>query len=106
MTKDEILEKSRQENKERDLYKLSVESNAGRIGIIVMYVVVAILTIVHFIVTKKFNRMLWIIALTVDLSMDIYKGVKLKDKGWLAVAVGLAAIDVMMTLRMLGDMYI
>lgn len=105
MTKDEILAKSREENKERDLYTLSIERNAGRVGVIVMYAVVLILTIIHVIQTGNLNYMLWIVALSVDTAMDIYKAVKLKSKKAIASAIALAVADVAMTVLFFRDIY-
>ena len=105
MTKDEILAKSREENKERDLYTLSIECNAGRVGVIVMYAVVLILTIIHVIQTGNLNYMLWIVALSVDTAMDIYKAVKLKSKKAIASAIALAVADVAMTVFFFRDIY-
>lgn len=105
MTKDEILAKSRQENKERDLYTLSIERNAGRIGVIVMYAVVLLLTIIHVIQTGKLNLMLWIVALSVDTAMDIYKAIKLKSRTAITSAVFLAVADIAVTATLFRDLY-
>ncbi len=105
MTKEEILSKSRQENGERDLYAMTVERNAGRVGVIVLYVIVVILTIIHVITTGKLNFMLWIIALSVDTSMDIYKAVKLKSKKIMLSAIGLLIADIAMTVIFFSELY-
>ncbi len=105
MTKDEILSRSREENKERDLYRLSIDRNAQRVGVIVMYAVALILTIVHVIQTGKLNYMLWIVALSVDTAMDIYKAITLKSKKAIVSALILVVVDVAMTLFLFRDLY-
>lgn len=105
MNKEEILARSRQENKEKDLYELSIEKRAGRVGVVVMYAVVLILTIISVIQTGKLNFMLWIVALSVDTAMDIYKAVKLKTAKSVISALILIVADIVATILLFNELF-
>lgn len=94
MTREEILAKSRQENKDQDLYELSVGSNAGRIGLIAMYAAAVILSLVSIIRTGYFDLSVWLVAMTGEAAMKIYKAVKLKTPKAIIYAAVSILIDV------------
>lgn len=105
MNKEEILARSRQENKEKDLYELSIEKRAGRVGVVVMYAVVLILTIISVIQTGKLNFMLWIVALSVDTAMDIYKAANLKTAKSVISALILIVADIVATILLFNELF-
>ncbi|MCQ2572884.1 MAG: DUF6442 family protein [Treponema sp.] len=55
MTKEEILEKSRNENQNKDIFDLEVQNLAAKISYYSAPVLCAIFSIIEFIVNKKFN---------------------------------------------------
>lgn len=91
MTKEDILAKSRQENKDQDLYELSVSSNAGRIGSIAMYAAAVILSLVSIIRMGYFDLSVWLVAMTGEAATEIYRAVKLKTPK----AIGYAAVSIL-----------
>ncbi len=105
MNRDEILAKSRKENKDRDLYEMSIDRSAGRVGVVVMYAVVLILTIVSIIQTGKLDIMLWIVAFSVDTSMEIYKAIKLKTKKSITSAIALVIADIASTVFFFHELF-
>jgi len=103
MNKEEILAKSRQENKDRDLYELSIDKNASRVGIIVMYMIVFILTMVNVFQNGRLSFALWTVAFSVDTSMYIYKAVKLRTKKSIVSAVVTLIADIVATCLFFGN---
>ncbi len=106
MNKDEILARSRQENRDRDLFEMSVDRSAGRVGVVVMYAVVLILTVINVIQTGKLDIMLWIVAFTVDTSMEIYKAVKLKTRKSITSAIALVIADIASSVFFFHELFI
>ncbi len=105
MNKDEILAKSRQENKDKDLYTLSIEKSASRVGVITMFAVALILTLISVIQTGKLNFTVWIMTLSVDTAMDVYRAVKFKTKKAILSAIITFAADVAVTALFFNDLY-
>ncbi len=85
MTKDEILEKSRKENKEQDLYEMSVNHAAARAGAVGMIAMAMLLTVIHIMQTGEFDLRLWLVILAESIVSSVYKAVKmrnLREIGW------------------------
>lgn len=100
MNKETILEKSRQESQEKDLYQLSIETKAYRFAFIGAQVVTAILLVVQYIITKEFNYALLIIDVSIEALYNFYVAVKLKTpKAW-ASAIALTILDIALTVML------
>lgn len=59
MTKEEILEKSRNENQNKDVYDLEVQNKAARVAYFSVPVLCAVISIFQFIFEKTVSAGLW-----------------------------------------------
>lgn len=94
MDKNEILEKSRKEYSKEDEYAKDVNKKCSRIGMISVAAVCLVLMILDAVFDKGNYSGYMVIMTTVNFSMFLYKGIKLKDKQdivisiiWLIVAI-------------------
>ncbi len=85
MTKDEILAKSRQENNDKDLYKAEIDAKAGIVGAILGFVLCAIFFVAELIVCGTTNYSLWGVIAAANAGARLYSGIKLRNKGCIAI---------------------
>ena len=78
MDKETILARSREENQEKDLYELSVETKAYRVAFIAAEIVTALLILVKMIMTGEWDLSLVIIDVTMEAVFNFYMAIKLK----------------------------
>ena len=94
MDKEKILEMSRKENNDRDLYLLEIDSKSERFAGTIAGILCFVLYLTEQIITGNKNRSLWSIF-SIYIAVDrIYKGIKLKKKSslifgiiWLCIAI-------------------
>ncbi|MDE5995855.1 MAG: hypothetical protein K2G56_02950 [Eubacterium sp.] len=86
MDKNEILEKSRKENSKQDEYAKDVNKKCSMIGMIASAVVCFALTTIEPLFGREINDGYGVILTTINLSMWLYKGIKLKDKHYIITA--------------------
>ncbi len=98
MNKEEILAKSRQENKDKDLYELEIKKKTCEIGLNSAAIVCALLFVSEIIICGKTNFGLWSIITSVYTGSYIYRGIKLNKKGDIALGI----IATVITLLMVG----
>lgn len=94
MNKEEILAKSREENKDKDLYEMSVDAKAGRVAFIAAEIVTAILILLELVFTGEFNLKLLIIDATLEAAYNIYKAIKLPNQSTIFTAIICSLIDI------------
>ncbi len=87
MNKEEILEKSRAENKNRDPYELEVSNNGFALGFISAMIIGIILWAVELIATGIWEYRIYCLAVTVIAVSSLYRGVKLKNKKIVCIGV-------------------
>lgn len=87
MNKEEILAKSRQENKEKDLYELEVKNNASRIASIASLIICAVLYAAEIMICGNRNYGLWTIIAAFIAGTFLYTGIKFKNKKKIAIGV-------------------
>lgn len=80
MNKDEILEKSRRENSQKDPYEMEINLKASQIGVSFSFVLGFILFLVQLILGGGMNYSFWSIIMAVNAGASIYKGIKLSDR--------------------------
>lgn len=80
MNKEEILSKSRNENKGRDLYEDQVYAHAGAIGSLISLLLATILFIVQSLVGKGFNFALYAIIFSLGATSFTIKAISMKRK--------------------------
>lgn len=83
MNKDEILAKSRNENKKQDEYYAEVNKLSLRVGMLAVVAVCIILMAVEYFVYGECNSGYVVIITVVNAALNLYKGIKLKDKAFI-----------------------
>ena len=79
MDKEEILKKSKAENKNKDVYELEVINKAQRIGgIAALIVTAALMTMERFVLNQEMNVTYWLIITSFMTGMWVYKAVKMQ----------------------------
>lgn len=87
MEKEEILAKSRKENKNKDIAELEVVNRSGRIAAIVGAVLCCVISFLDWHFTKTINCACWAVDFGMLTAMFVAKYVKLKKKHELIVAI-------------------
>ena len=78
MDKDEILERSRKENKDMDLVELEVNNKANMIANLVGVMVCAALTLIHAIVRDGIDTSAWTVMFSILSAIMLVKYAKLR----------------------------
>lgn len=86
MNKNEILEKSRNENKKTDPYEMEVIRKGNEYGMAAGYVLCAILFIAQYLTGTGLNYGLFTMLLTVNAVSALYNALKLKEKKYVLIA--------------------
>ena len=86
MDKNEILEKSRKENSKQDEFAKDVNKKCSMIGMISVAIVCFSLLTIEPLFGKEINEGYGVILTTVNVSMWLYKGIKLKDKHYIIIS--------------------
>lgn len=88
MNKEEILQASRKENHNKDIFELEIISKAQRIGgLIALCVTFALMFVERVILDIGMNYGYYLIILSAGMGLWIYKAVKLKRKHEILLAV-------------------
>lgn len=87
MTKEEILEKSRNENKNQDIYDLEIQNKAARYSIYAASILCCLLIILQGIVKKVIPFELLMVLSGMESVLFIVKYVKMHKKHELLVAI-------------------
>ena len=78
MDKDEILERSRKEHKDRDLVELEVINKATMAANVVGMAVCGILTVIHAIIQKRMDNSAWTVMFAIMTAACLYKYFRLR----------------------------
>ncbi len=105
MNKEEILELSRQENREQDLYELEVTKKANGVGSIVSVIVCTILYAAEIMLCGNQNFGLWSIIAAFLSSTFLYSGIKTKKNSKTAVGALWAVIFVISIVTAIVDLF-
>lgn len=88
MDKEKVLQASRNENKNKDIYELEVISKAQRIGgLIAISIAFALILIERVILEKDMNYGYFLIIISAGMGLWCYKALKLKRKHEMFLAV-------------------
>ncbi len=87
MNKEEILEKSKKENKNRDPYEMEVSNNGFTLGFVSAMMIGIILWAVELIATGICEYRIYCLAVAVIAVSSLYRGVKLKNKRLVCIGV-------------------
>ena len=86
MDKEEILSKSRAENKNRDMYELEISKLSGRVEALASMVIAAVFFIVQMAAGGGLNFGMWAIVFSADMANHWVKYIKLRRGGELLAA--------------------
>ena len=86
MNKEEVLQKSRQENKNRDIYELQVEKEASTYAIVVTAVLATVFFSVQIFVGEGTNWGMWALVFSISMTIFWVKYFKLRRLHELIVA--------------------
>ena len=95
MDKDEILARSRKENKDRDFVDMEAQAKAYSIAAHVGGMVCGILAVLHVIFTEELDYGIWTVYFSVLATAMIYKYVKLRKRHELVIGLFYGACCVM-----------
>ncbi len=92
MNKEEILAKSRAENKNKDLYGMDVSKRAGSVTVVVMMAIAGVFFIVQILTGGGLNFGMWALVFSADMTNHWVKYGKLRLKGELLAALSYTLI--------------
>ena len=98
MTKEEILEQSRKENNDKDVFDLEVQKTAARAAFYSSFGLCVFVSILSWIFTKRVSVQCWMIffgMLTITFGVKFFKMKKLHE---LFVALGYLMIFILLTI--------
>ena len=87
MNRDQILEKSRKENKNQDVYEKEVQKEGGNIGAIVAAILATIFFAVQIFLGEGMNYGLYAVVFSIPGTGFIIKSIRLRKKHEIAVAI-------------------
>lgn len=87
MDKNEILAKSRAENKRKDVYEQEVLKQASSGAVIVQMILATIFVVTQVFIGKGINWGLWALVFSVNMTTNWVKYIKLHRKHELVVAI-------------------
>ena len=87
MNKDEVLAKSRAENKNKDVYEQEVLKQASRSAVVVQMVLATIFFVTQILVDKGINWGLWALVFSASMTINWVKYIKLRHKQELITAI-------------------
>lgn len=105
MNKDEILSRSRQENKDRDLYEAEVSLNAGNAASLTAILLATVFFVTQLVVGGGWNLGFYAIVFSIGATNFVIKAVRLKRKRYLLLAIVYTLITVILSVfHLLGVM--
>ena len=87
MNRDEILAKSRAENKNKDVYEQEVLKQASRSAVVVQMVLATIFFVTQILVDKGINWGLWALVFSTSMTINWVKYIKLRYRQELITAI-------------------
>lgn len=99
MDKNEILEKSRQENKKQDEYYAEINKSGLRVGMIAVVIVCLALMIIEYAVKGDLESGYIVIITAVNAVINFYKGIRLKDKAYIIMGILWSGVTVLDTAK-------
>lgn len=96
MNKEEILAKSRKENKDQDIFEKEVLKEAGNAGAVSASILCLIFFCIQIFTGGGINYGLWAVIFSIQAGVFSVKAVKLKRKHEIALAVMYCAVTALM----------
>lgn len=105
MNKEKVLEMSRQENKDKDLFELDVKNKATQVSSITSVIVCAILYAAEIMICGGRNYGLWTIIAAFIASTFLYTGIKLRNKKKIAIGVLWTVVAVIAIVTAISNLF-
>ena len=103
MDKDEILERSRKENKDMDLVELEAINHANMIANVVGVVVCGVLTVIHAVIREGMDNSAWTVMFSILSTIMLVKFVKLRRRHELLIGLVYLFITILFFVWYLRD---
>ncbi|WP_432650423.1 DUF6442 family protein [Huintestinicola sp.] len=87
MNKEEILEKSRRENGQKDPYEMEINLKASQIGTMCALILCFVLFVVQILAGGGMNYGLWGVIMAACGAANLYAGIRLKNKNRIALGI-------------------
>lgn len=97
MNRDEILAKSRAENKNRDVYEQEVLQQASKSAVVVQMALAAVFFVAQLLAGDGINWGLWALVFSGNMTIRWVKYAKLRRSGELWIAVGYTVLVAVMS---------
>lgn len=97
MNKEEILEKSRAENKNKDIYEQEVIKKSGTYAVVIMMILATIFVAVQIFVGGGMNWGIWALVFSANMATFWVKYVKLRRKHELVMAIAYTILVTVMS---------
>ena len=97
MNKDEILAKSRAENKNRDLYEQEVLKLANKSAVLVLLVLAAVFSVTQIFAGGGINWGLWALVFSANMTINWVKYIKLRRVQEFMIAIAYTLLVVIMS---------
>ena len=104
MQKEEILAKSREENKEKDLYEIDMQINAGHLSSLVAVMLGTIFFVTQSVTGGGFNFGVYAIVLALGAVRVIVKAVRMRRKRDIAIAVIYTAVTLALSVSHMAQL--
>lgn len=98
MNKEDILAKSRKENKDKDLYEAEVNSNAATIGSITATVLATVFFVVQHLLGGGWNLALYAVIVGIGATTFVTKAIFLKRKMDIILAIIFSLATLMLSI--------
>lgn len=103
MDKDEILKRSREENKDRDLVDLEASHKANECAYTAGILISSLLSVLHAIFRDSVNYAVWTVMFGMMATIMLVKYAKLKKRHELLLGLGYLALDIFFFVFYLRD---
>ena len=97
MNKDEILAKSRAENKNKDVYEQEVLKQASKSAVVVQMVLATLFFVTQIFVGEGINWGLWALVFSANMTIYWVKYIKLRRKHELMIAIAYTILVAVMS---------
>ncbi len=98
MNREEILTKSRNENKEQDIFEKEVLKESGNAGAITAAILAAVFFLIQILVGGGINLGLWALVFSIEATVFTVKAVRMKRKHEIAIAAGYILLTLAMSI--------
>jgi len=87
INKDEILAKSRKENKDKDLFKIEVQTNAGNVGSIAAIILATFFFLIQSLIGDGWDFGLYAVIFSISAATFIVRAIRMKRKSDIVLSI-------------------